>query len=142
MDPPHPSYARLCRAVLALPALRSLRLAVDVRVARWAASGPAPADHVNVYLEVPAGPALDTAWLGVVDEMVTERPWAFVEFVVGESWWEVFNRRGAEVVQGCGGGDYRRFWRVVAEGEEERGYWVAGMPDPWVPALVRCFYEG
>ncbi|KAF9630363.1 hypothetical protein BFW01_g925 [Lasiodiplodia theobromae] len=124
-DPPHPSFARLCRTVLLLPALRELRLAVQVRNPRWKAGGPAPDGQVLPALD-------DAAWLGVVDEMVAERRLRFVEFVVGETWWEGFDRRGGEVVQGDGGGEYRRFWRVVEEEngmEGGLGYWVAGMPD-------------
>ncbi|KAK0615432.1 hypothetical protein DIS24_g11821 [Lasiodiplodia hormozganensis] len=132
-DPPHPSYARLCRTpVLLLPALHELRLAVQVRSSPrllQQAGGPPAPDGRRIV------PALDeAAWLGVVDEMVAERRLGFVEFVVGQTWWEVFDRRGGEVVQGDGGGEYRRFWRVVEEGNGVEGggglgYWVAGMPD-------------
>lgn len=97
-------------------------------------------------------PALDAAWLGVLDGLVAERRLDFVEFVVGQTWWEAFDRRGAGLVQGDGGGEYRRFWRVAVEGEEGKegdkgengmggglGYWVAGMPDYCMSTTVSCF---
>lgn len=142
--PPHPTYERVCRSVLALPGLRELRLAVAVSAPRWAAGGRTGGRGAPFgdWIEVPAGPALDAAWLGVIDSIVAERRLGFVEFVVGESWFESFDRKGAQMVRWGGeifgrANERSRFWRRVVEEGKELGYWVADMLEnyPLIPCL-------